>query len=70
MFKCKCGEPRLSLSRLIDETDRRRNPLQDKDHPGTDPRLFPAFKRLHSGIIPEQFRTVTVLVCSPDIRLV
>ena len=63
-------EPRIGLSHLNDGTDRRRVPLQDKDHPGNNPHLVPDFPRLCSGMFPERFWSASVSVGSREIRLV
>ena len=55
-----CDDPRLDLSQLNDETDRRRVPLQDEDHPENDPHMVPGFPRLCSGTFPQRFRSVSV----------
>ena len=69
MLGC-CEEPRLSLSQLNDGTDRRRFPVQDKDHSGNDTHLVPGFLPLCSEIFPERFRSVSVPVGSRGYRLV
>ena len=63
-----CEEPPLGLSQLDDETDRRRVPLQDEDHPGNDPHLVPGFPHLCSGTVPKRFRSVYVSVGSTEVR--
>ena len=66
----KCEEPRLGLSQLNDAIDRRRVPFQDEDHPGSDPHLVPGFPHLCSGLFPERFRRMSVIVGSGEIRLI
>ena len=52
--------PGLGLSQLNDGTDRRRFPLQDDNHPGTDPHLVPVFPRLCSGMFLERPKCVRI----------
>ena len=65
-----CDEPRLGLNQLNDGTDRRRIPLQDENHSGNEPHLVPGFPSLCSGMFPQRFRIVSVLVGSKEIHLV
>ena len=67
---CVCEEPRLDLSQLNDETDRRRVPLQHEDPLGIDPPLVPGFPRLCYGMFPDRFRSASVSVGSREIRLI
>ena len=53
-----CEEPRLGLNQLKDGTVRRRDPLQDEDHPGNDPHFVPGFPRCVFRNVPE-----TILEC-------
>ena len=65
-----CKERRLCLSWLTGGTERRRTPLQDGAHSGTDPQLVPGFMRLSSGMFAERLRSLSAPVGSREIRLV
>ena len=67
---CLCKRPHLCLIQLTEGTNRRRIPLQHEDHSGNDPHLVRGFPRLYSGMFPDRFWIVSVLVGSREIRLV
>ena len=58
------------LGWILVRTGSERHPLQDEDHSGNDPHLFPGFFYLNSGMSPERVRSEPGLVCSEEIRLV
>ena len=64
-----CKALRPCLNPLSDGTDKRRTRLQHDHHFGNNPHLVPEFSSLFPGMLPERFRSLSVLVGSTEIHL-